>query len=235
MGKKEVGFKLYFMFGLSILFFLSAVATSYFFVFDTELSDFTGFVTNPGVVTLTQAGTAGVFVDVYSMALGSGYFNATGDCSTLSYSTLDTNNSALRNSNLGVAPVCWINTTSFLEGNLTGAFVIVNNGSVIVNVSAIADKHGEDWLCAGDCPLTNVAGLSVLSKSKETNSCPPAKLTNGFENMITYNTNVTVGLCDTLDYADSSDSIHVFVNASIPKDTTAGEKTLTITFQALAV
>ncbi len=235
MSKRGIDNKLYLMFIFSIVFFLGALIANYFFWFDSGLLDLTGKVTGSGTITLTQAGTAGVTLDTNAVAFGSGYFNASGSCGVLSYSSLDSNNSALRNYNdLGAPPICWINTTSFLGGVNRSGFVLVNNGSVGVNVSAIADKDGEDWLCAGNCPLTNVAALSLLSNNTESSSCATG-LTTGFESMVEASTNVTVGLCDNLDFADSSDSMVVYVNASIPKDTISGAKTLTIIFQALAV
>ncbi|MBS3162310.1 hypothetical protein J4467_00105 [Candidatus Woesearchaeota archaeon] len=231
MKRRGVGKSLYILFIFSMLFFIGSLVSSYFLYFEVGLLDITGLVTGEGTVTLSNAGVAGLYFEGNNLSFGSGYFNGTGDCSYKLYSTLDTNNSASRNSDLGVDPNCWVNTTEFLNGNTSRSFSLVNNGSVAVNVSAIADQNGEDWLCGGNCQLTAVAGLSLYSYNLESDSC--TGLTDGFENLITSDAIFTVGLCDSLDFVDISDSLNVYINASIPKDTTAGAKSLTITFQAI--
>ena len=230
MVKKKIDNRLYLLFGFSVFFFLCAIFSS-FILFEDGLLSLTGRVTGSGTVTLTQAGAAGLFLSDSSVSFGSGYLNVSGDCAGLFAANLDSNNSAGLNVNLKNFPLCWINTTEFLSGSYVDSFNISNNGTVNVNVSAIADKDGEDWLCGGNCSFTNLAALSLLSINQEASSC--TGLTEGYESLIGPATNVTVGLCNNLDYSDSSDSIAIYVNTTIPKDTTSGAKTLTITFQAL--
>jgi len=229
MRKKSVDRRLYYMF----VFFLGSATCSYFFFFDSGLQGFTGKVTGNGVVSITQSGIAGVSLTGVNVSFGSGYYNSTGDCSSQDYSSLDSNNSAARNNDLGAASVCWINTTSFLGGDNRSGFTLVNNGSVNVNISVTAGNNGETWLCGGDCPLTDSAALSVFSSNAEASSC--SGLTTGFEELILPNSVSTVGICDSLNFADSEDSINIYVNASVPKDMTTGEKSLILTFEALAM
>jgi len=119
------------------------------------------------------------------------------------------------------------------RGFINGGFLLNNNGSVNVNISVIADKNGETGLCGGDCRLTDSAALSVLSYNAEASSC--SGLTTGFEELIIPAGVSTVGICDSLDFADASDSIPIYVNVSVPKDTTTGAKTLILTFESVAV
>ena len=195
-----------------------------------------GFVTDTtSTVTVTQSGTAGIILTDSAIAFGSGYYNAT--CTT-GYSTLDSNltygNGTLPSILGAAAPYCWVNTTATLV-SARDSHTLQNNGSVKVNVSASSNQlDAETFFCgASRCPLTAIAEVSLLSNQSEVSSCSTT-LTGGYEDILTQNTNATVGLCDALDFQDTSDTILVFVNMTVPRDATASAKTLTITYEALA-
>ena len=225
---------LYVGFGLVVVLFILSM-------FLNNSNYITGFVTSTGTANLTWAGTAGITLIDNSICFGSGYFNSS--C-VRNYATLDSNttyhNATLNNPN--AEPYCWINTTAINTcsgtNNSIGNDIIAltNSGSSAVNVSASTTQNGETWLCDGTCATTNLAQIQLLSynNASELGSCVTG-LTSGYENLATYNTFGTVGLCDNLDYSDLNDTINIFVNASIPKDTTSGTKTLNLTFEALAL
>ncbi len=235
---KNHSFGFLFFIVIAFLFSLGGIFLDYALVDDISFPgfSFTGKVTGTGTATVTQAGAAGITVIDTSIAFGSGYYNAT--CST-HYATLDSNltygNGSAGSVYGSAIPYCWVNMTPLLGTGRDG-HSLQNNGSVIVNVSAIANQHGEDWLCGGNCPFTSLAGMQLLSYNSEDASCADtSNLTVGYNVATTANSNVTVGICDRLSYVDSNDSLTVYVNATIPKDATAGDKTLTITYEALAI
>ena len=191
-------------------------------------------VTDTATATMTQSGAAGITIVDSTIAFGSGYFNAS--C-TSSYATLDSNLTYGDGTGTSVlssaSPYCWINTTATLGGAGRNWHTLLNNGTVAVNISVIASLHGEDWLCGGNCPFTSSAAVQFLSYNNESSSCNG--FTSGYESGVTANANVTIGICNSMDYQDSSDTVDVFLNISIPKDATSGEKILTITYEALAL
>ena len=237
--RKKHSFGFVFLLMTVFLFALGGVFLNYtlFDGFSIPGLSFTGKVTGTGTATVTQSGAAGITIVDSSVAFGSGYYNAT--CTT-NYATLDSNltyGDGGAGSVYGSAtPYCWVNTTAILGGTGRDAHSLQNNGSVIVNVSAIANLHGEDWLCGGNCPFTSSAGMQLLSYDNEAASCADiSNLTSGYATATSANSNVTVGICDRLGYVDSNDTLNVYVNATIPKDATSGAKTLTITYEALAL
>ncbi|MBI5797761.1 hypothetical protein HZA98_02560 [Candidatus Woesearchaeota archaeon] len=222
-----------------ILFF---VVLLLLFIFGYSALDFrgklTGMATGTGTVTLTQAGSAGITISDSAIAFGSGYYQGNGTCSAgNTFSTLDSN---LTYGNSGSNPLpfgsvyCWVNTTAVSNSD---SHLLVNSGSTIVNVSAYSDQKDANTLFCGSssCALsTTVARVQLLSYSSESLSCGTG-VTAGYENLLTSSTNATVGICDTLDFADATDSVVVYANFSVPKDAAAGAKTLTITYTATAV
>ncbi|MDP3728162.1 MAG: hypothetical protein Q8R18_01775 [bacterium] len=216
---------------LLFFFFVVVFLFSYLSLFSLP---YTGLVTGTGTATVTQAGAAGLLITDTAIAFGSGYYNAT--CTGNTFATLDSNltyGDGTVGSVYGqAAPYCWVNTTAILDGTGRDFHTLQNNGSAFVNVSVIADKHAEDWLCGGNCPFTNVAALQYLSYNNESNSC--TGLSSGYEQGVSFNSNVTIGICDRLDFQDSSDSINVFVNASVAKDASSGAKTISLAYETLA-
>ncbi|MDP3728165.1 MAG: hypothetical protein Q8R18_01790 [bacterium] len=238
--RRKKNSSLFILLSLVLVFSLGVLFLDYMLLGNLALPsfDYTGKVTGVGTSTVTQAGAAGITVTDVGIAFGSGYYNAT--CTGNTFATLDSNLTYGDGSGTSVygqaAPYCWVNTTAILGGTGRDNHTLQNNGSVMVNVSAIADKHAEDWLCGGNCPFTDFAKVALLSYNGESGSCAAASnLTVGYENSTTNSLNITVGICDRLDYVDTSDSIIIFVNVSIPKDATAGAKTLTITYEALGL
>ena len=104
-----------------------------------------------------------------------------------------------------------------------------------MNVSAsTSQSSAESFFCGASlCPFTNIAAVALLSYNNESSSCT-STLTSGYENILTSTAAATIGLCDILDFEDTSDTIDIYVNMTVPKDTTASAKTLTITYEALA-
>ncbi len=238
MGKSKGDSTLVLLLSLAIVFSIGGVVLNYMLLssIDVPIITFTGRVTDStSTVTLTQAGSAGITMADAAIAFGSGYYNSS--CTT-GGSELDSNKTygGSGTNDQRITPQCWINTTT-LFSNVDDSHAIRNNGSVKVNLSAYGDKlDGETLFCgsAGGCPFTTVAGVSLLSENGETSSCT-STLTTGFEVLMTQDTNLTVGLCDALDFQDTSDEIEVSTKITVPKDATAGAKTLTITYQAAAV
>ncbi len=244
MQKSQTDSTIVLLLTLAIVFSIGGVVLNYVLLssVDVPVLSVTGRVTDSSsTVTLTQSGTAGITLTDAAIAFGSGYYNAS--CST-GKSDLQSNRSYVSNSDAGASPTCWINTTSFLP--LIDAHTIQNNGSVKVNVSAYSNQYdAEAFFCgAGQpngCPLTNNAAVSILAQNNEANSCPGTDLVMGFlapaSSLLTSNVNgnATMNVCRNLDYQDASDSVDVYYNFVVPKDATAGAKTLTVTYQALAI
>ena len=224
---------------LAIVFSIGGVVLNYVLLSSVNVPvlSVTGRVTDSSsTVTLTQSGSAGIVMEDNSIDLGQGYYNAS--CTT-GVSILDSNKTygGSGTNDQRASPACWINTTNSL-GALNG-FRLGNNGSVKVNVSAYGNQQdGETLFCGkaspGGCPFTSNAGVALFSENGEASSCPAGSLTSGFESILTQNTNTTVGICDSLDYQDDADLLDIWAKVNIPKDATAGGKTFTITFQALA-
>jgi hypothetical protein len=199
---------------------------------------FTGKATDLGFANVTIASSAGIQV-TGGIVIGSGYFNAT--CNSTA-SNIDSNhtydgnylNLTLWNAtNPAIFPYCWINTSAIFSGGLNN-FTLINNGSALINVSVIGNYDGEDWMCGGSCSLTENAAAGILSYNSEGSSCGTG-LTSSYESLNGADANNTVGLCDSLDYVDTSDSIKVYMNITIPKDATSGVHNLNLTFQGIAV
>src|SRR3989344_508173 len=190
-----------------VLSFFFLLASAFLF-FGNMYFPYTGMVTDTGTVSVTSAGAAGISITDPDIAFGSGYYNAT--CTT-GYAVLDSNltysDGSVGTVYAAAHPYCWINTSAILNGEIRDPHTIENNGSSIVNVSAIANLHAEDFLCGGNCPFTNFALVEYFSVNNEINSCTGA--TSGYEAGMTFNTNVTIGICDRLDSQDSMDAVNV--------------------------
>ncbi len=243
MQKSQTDSTIVLLLTLAIVFSIGGVVLNYVLLssVDVPVLSVTGRVTDSSsTVTLTQSGTAGITLTDAAIAFGSGYYNAS--C-TSGKADLQSNRSYVSNSDAGASPTCWINTTAFLP--VADFHTIQNNGSVKVNVTAYPDKlDAEQFFCSGPqpngCPLTNNAAVNTMSVNNEANSCQNSDLDGGFSdpnNLLTSNVqgNSTINICRNLDFADASDSIDVYYDFTVPKDATAGAKTLTVTYQALAI
>ena len=181
----------------------------------------TGEATSPGNITLTTAGTAGISLSDDTIAFGSGYYNSS--CS-LSYAEINANGSSL----------CWINVTSFPR---TGdSHTLINTGTTVVNitVSLVNISDAEQLFCGNSqaCAYSNSSEILIQSVNAEANSC--SGLTNGFESIATNSSNQSIGACDILDFSDDSDSLSIYVALHLPRDASAGNKTLLIDYEASA-
>ncbi|MFH1456058.1 MAG: hypothetical protein ABIF40_03855 [archaeon] len=178
--------------------------------------------TDDATITLTQAGSAGITLPVSVLGFGSGYYNAS--C-TVDYSELD---SFSKNS------ACWINTTDFLATDTY--HVIENSGSSVLNITADTDKfNAENLFCSGvTCPGTTSAEIAIQSQQNETGSCNTA-LTTPYEKILDDTKEYPTGLCDELNFQDSKDTIRVYYRFRVPIDAHAGAKTLTVTYEGIAV
>ena len=241
MKEDKVDSTLVLLLSLAIVFSVGGVVLNYVLLSSVEVPvvSIAGRVTDStSTVTLTQSGAAGIVMDDSAIAYGSGYYNSS--C-TSGFSQLDSNKThgAVGGANDNrIDPMCWINTTQLLTSG-ADKHTIQNNGSVKVNVSAYGDQlDGETLFCgaasAAGCPFTANARVRLLSQNNEASSCT-ATLTSGFENFIADDGNTTTGLCDALDFQDNADTIDVYTKFTVPKDATASAKTLTITYQALAI
>ena len=183
----------------------------------------TGQVTSSGTITLTQAGSSGLSLSDDAIAFGSGYYNSS--LCSLGY--------ALLNSNTSTA--CWTNTTAALQSE--DVHLLSNSGTVLVNltVSSVNLTDAEELYCgsASGCTSSATSGVLVQSTNNESDSC--LSLTSNFENITLFNSNATVGLCNALSYVDNNDTIQVYVLLHIPSDSTTGNKTLYLNYEAVAL
>ncbi len=234
MQNDKVDSTLVLLLSLAIVFSVGGVVLNYALLssVDVPVVSISGRVTDStSTVTLIQAGSAGITLTDAAIAFGSGYYNAS--CTT-GMSVLESNRTYTTTSDDGASPTCWRNTTTAPSADF---HTIQNNGSVKVNVSAsTATGSGEALFCgaANGCPFTSVAAVALLSENGESNSCDAAaSLTSGYESLLTSSSTVIVGICDKLDFQDSSDEIQIFAKVTVPKDATAGAKSLTIVYEAL--
>lgn len=239
MKKNQTDSTIVLLLTLAIVFSIGGVVLNYVLLssVDVPVLSVTGRVTDSSsTVTLTQSGTAGITLTDNAIAFGSGYYNAS--C-TQGGSLLESNLSHGVNT-AGAFPTCWINTTAFLP--VPDFHTIQNNGSVKVNVSAYGNQQDADSFYCGSpgpngCPLTsgNGARIRLMSLDNEAGSCLVGLTGYNYKQFIDESANYTTGLCNGLDFSDASDSIDVYVRLNFPRDATAGLKTLTITYQALAI
>jgi hypothetical protein len=182
------------------------------FSFKAFLSqEITGKSVSSGIITLTKVGSAGIQMTDENIAFGSGYVQG---CEY-----------AVVNSNLSSS--CWVNVSEFVEDY----HLLVNNGSSLLNVTAsvVGLNDAEEFFC-GDCLYTDNARILVYSVNAESGSC--RGLTNSAESVATYNSVNSVGVCDYFDFADASDSVKVYIEFYVPKDTSVGSKSFLISYEA---
>ena len=216
MAKNEVNHTLVVLLVLAIVFSVGGVLLNYALIKSVKIPvvTVTGKVTGTGTATLTDSGSAAITISDATVAFGSGYYEGNGTCQgspVQDFATLDSNISYGNGNTVGQpnpdsSVYCWHNTTTFMSAR--DPFSVVNGGSTLLNVSAIADQNGEDWLCGGsvqgspgNCPFTNSAAAQLLSKTPggESLSCAgPANLTTGYETAVSPTANVTIGICDSL-------------------------------------
>ena len=234
MQKKKQHSVISLLLPLAFVFVLAGIILNYMLLSSVHVPvlSVTGRVVDTSsTVTLTQSGVAGILVNS-TLSFGSGYYNAS--CTTGS-SILESNKSyGAGLSAPAVSPGCWINTTGTLDATVYHS--LVNNGSVVVNVSAYSNQQdAETFYCGSSgCPITSNAQVDLYSINAEANSCS-ATLTNGFETILFAGSNTTLGICDALDFSESSDTVHVYVRLTIPKDATSGSKSMVISYQALGL
>lgn len=180
------------------------------------VENITGNSVSSGVVTLTKVGSAGIQMSDDAISFGSGYVN-----SSCEYAVINSNKS---NS-------CWVNMTEFF--NAGDFHDIVNNGSSLLNITASLSGYtnAEDFFC-GNCQYTNNAKIGVYSMNDEAGSCNG--LTNYVENIANYNSLTNVGVCDYFDFADPMDSIKIYIELYVPKDSSVGNKSFLINYEAIA-
>jgi len=207
----------------------------------------TGFATETGTAQFQQNGSASILLSDPGIAIGAGFFNSNTTnttCSSRGYSVLESNDSAnpdprlSPNANLLVTSSCWFNQSAFLPSFPNPDFHrLQNNGTVVLNLTAQGDKNARDFICGiGATCNSSFAQVQLLSKDKggEAGSCSVG-LTGGYENLSSgTSTNATIGLCDMLSFDDQIDELEVTVNISVPSNAPNGNKTLTITYTAIA-
>ncbi len=180
-----------------------------------------GRVTESGTVSLTTVGTAGISLSDDIISFGSGYYN--GSC-FLPYAQLNSNLS--RN--------CWVNVTTFPGSE--DVHVLTNTGNVVVNVTAslVNTTDAEMFFCnaAQGCNVSLDSEILIQSLNNEDGSC--VGLSTGFEALATNSSNVSVGICDSFDYSDSNDTIKLYLELHVPRDSRIGNKTLYLNYEAIA-
>ncbi len=169
-------------------------------------------------------GVAGIKFDDANISFGGGFYNAS--CTT-GFAVINSNTSRS----------CWINTSEY--PTTIDQHRITNSGDIALNVTVRAENlnDAEQLFCgfSQGCSGSASAQIRVKSLNNEANSCGAANLTTDFETLLTHNTNSTVGICNSLDFTDTSDSIDVQVELQVPHDTTFGTKTLTLVYEAIAL
>ena len=172
----------------------------------------TGHSVSSGVVTLTKIGVAGIQVADDSISLGSGYVDG------CEYAIVNSNGTEN----------CWVNTSVYP----IDAHEIVNNGTSVLNITASLSgfADAEEFFCVTSCGYTDNARIGVYSVNDEISSC--VGLTSAAEAIADYSSLSSVGVCDYFDYADSSDSLKVYVELYVPKDASVGNKSFLIDYTA---
>ena len=172
MNKNQTDSTIVLLLILAIVFSIGGVVLNYVLLswVDVPVLSVTGRVTDSSsTVTLTQSGTAGIIMTDSNIDLGQGYYNAS--CTT-GVSILDSNKTygGAGTNDQRANPSCWINTSNSL-GALNG-FILGNNGSVKVNVSAYGNQQDAEQLFCGvpspnGCPLTSSAAVALFSENDE--------------------------------------------------------------------
>ena len=179
-----------------------------------------GLVTTSGTTNLTWVGAAGMSLTDDLINFGSGYYN--GSCN-LNYADLNSNSSKQ----------CWVNLSNSLEDY----HLIVNTGTVTINVSLSVSSisDAEEFFCgvSQGCNATTDSRVLIKSLNNEDSSCP--LLTDDFETILNYNSKNNIGICDSLNYPDLADSIKIYVELYIPKDASAGNKTLLFNYEGIGL
>jgi len=219
---------------LLLMIVVATVAVSVNLIVLTNLTHApTGQAVDLAFVNFTQAGAAAVLMLDDSIGMGGGFFNSTCD---QEFSILNSENPYNSGDSAAAAPRCWINTTALpRQTGVTSDFhVLQNNGTTPLNISAVADRNGRDFACGfgGSCTVS-AANFSISARNNESDSCIVG-LDTSFQLMADASNNLTVGLCDRLDFADDSDELLFFYILTIPDDVSPGLKEMTITYEGLS-
>jgi len=176
-----------------------------------------------GTVTLTQAGTAGITVDIALLQFGSGYYDPT--C-TQGYSILDS---------LGVNSSCWTNTTAYLSNGTH--HVISNTGTAVMNVTVDTDQTDAEQLFCGDggCVDSTDAEVRIETDDNETGSCGGGLQKDYAGKILDDQAETLTSVCSLLNFEDAKDEVRVYYKLILPKQATTGAKTLTVTYEGIAV
>jgi hypothetical protein len=205
---------------------------------DAPLLDVTGRVTNTGTVTLTGAGSAGLNIQDGVIAIGSGYVNYTDSaCQDQGYARFTTSAAVPVGANGPQgAPQCWINTTGWLNSGGLDNHQLVNNGTLVLNLSVDADTHAQDLFCGigNTCANSSLANLTLIPDTVQ----EPASCITGIAaadtSVASATTNMSATICQEWDFKDNADRIDIDWNLTIPAGVTSGAKTLTLTYTAVA-
>jgi len=211
------------------------------------IASITGFAAESGTAQFQQNGTASVLITDSGIVFGAGFFNSNttnSTCSSRGYSVLDSQDSNNGDPRLSpnvqgatITSSCWVNHTVFLPAFPNNDFHrLQNNGTAVLNITAQGNRNARDFICGiGSACNTSLANIQLLSRSKtgEEGACSGA--TGSYKNLSSgASGNNTIGLCDILAFDDQTDELDIFVNISVPHNTLTGNKTLTITYTAIA-
>ena len=182
--------------------------------------------TDSGVANFTQGGSAGITLVDANVSFGSGFFNST--C-TQDYSVLDSETPSVNPSR---APNCWVNLSGY---PLTPDYHRLRNTgtSPAKNLTALGDKSANDFYCGvgetcgGDVDTSRV---EIKATNAEAGSCTNS-LQSVYAPLSQNQTNASVTLCRNLLFKDTKDELNTFYNLTVPSGTTAGLKTLTVTYE----
>jgi len=217
MKRKEV---LHFLLVVAILIPLLSIAINYVYLSPYIVS---GRATAGGTVSLFSNGSAGITVVDDTIDFGRGYHD--GRC-TDDFSTLNSN----------ISRLCWVNLSAY--PTTEDVHILANSGTAVINVTVSVSNltDAEELYCgsAQACNASNSGRVSISSVDNETGSCA-AGTTSGFETLASTTSNFTIGLCDSLAYQDTTDTIKMYVELRVPRDAHPGNKTLILNYQAVAV
>ncbi len=183
--------------------------------------EYLGMTTEVGTVSLTRAGTAGISLGDDVISFGSGYYN--GSC-FLPYGQLNSN----------LSKNCWVNVSAFPSSE--DVHTLTNSGNLVINITAslVNMTDAEMFFCNTEqgCNASLDSEILIQSLDQEEGSC--SGLTTSLEALATNSSNLSVSVCDRLDFQDSNDSLKMYLELHVPKDASTGNKTLFLSYVAVA-
>lgn len=185
--------------------------------------------TDSGEANFTQGGAAGITLVDTNVSFGTGYFNST--C-TQDYSVLDSETPSV---NPSPSPNCWVNLSDY---PLTPDYHRLRNTGTTParNLTVLGDKSASDFYCGMGVTCTTdptTSRVEVKATNAESGSCA-TNLQSTYTTLSQDTSNVSVTLCRNFLFKDTKDELNTYYNLTVPSGTSAGLKSLTVTYEVTA-